>query len=80
MSLDKDPLDNYSSNGCNSFGTAREMVARAEFGFSGVGRKCHVCDGEVGLCNSGRDEGVILDCGEGVRTCVLAKSGIKKIL
>ena len=56
------------------------MVARAEFGFSGVGRKCHVCDGEVGLCNSGRDEGVILDCGEGVRTCVLAKSGIKKIL
>ena len=53
------------------------MVARAEFGFTGSGLKCHVCDGDGGLCNSDDDEGVIIDCGEAVHTCLLGQSGGK---
>ena len=66
-----------SGDGCNSLSFGKEMVARAEFGFAGNGIKCNVCDGLGGLCTSFWDEGVSLDCGEGVRTCLLGQSSMR---
>ena len=52
---------------------ALEMMARAEFGLTGVGQYCYRCSGQGGLCSGGaQDGGMGLDCGDGVNTCVLA--------
>ena len=57
---------------CNSRMGALEMMARAEMGVTGVGRYCHQCRGQGGLCGSSTDAGRSLDCGQGVNTCILA--------
>ena len=42
---------------------------------TGVGRHCYQCGGRGGLCEGGaEDGGVVMDCGEGVQTCVLARN------
>ena len=49
--------------------------ARADLGVTGVGRHCYQCRGRGGLCEGGaEDGGVVMDCGEGVQTCVLARN------
>ena len=49
--------------------------ARADLGVTGVGRHCYQCGGRGGLCEGGaEDGGVVMDCGEGVQTCVLARN------
>ena len=60
---------------CNSRMGALEMMARAEFGVTGVGRHCYQCGGRGGRCRSGQDRGVGMDCGEGVDTCIMAHRG-----
>ena len=48
---------------------------RADLGVTGVGRHCYQCGGRGGLCEGGaEDGGVVMDCGEGVQTCVLARN------
>jgi hypothetical protein len=69
-----------SRDQCNSLSYGKEMVARAEFGFTGSGIKCHVCDGLGGLCTYFGDEGVSIDCGEGVGTCLLGQSSMRSCI
>ena len=48
------------------------MIARAEQGISGSGLNCHSCSGTSNLCTNSSDEGTVIDCGEGVTTCLIA--------
>merc|ERR1711936_1219984 len=51
------------------------MIARAEQGISGSGLNCHSCSGTSNLCTNSSDEGTVIDCGEGVTTCLIATDG-----
>ena len=50
------------------------MISRAELGITGSGLTCHTCTGDSGICANMEDEGVAIDCGEGVSTCLVAQS------
>ena len=50
------------------------MIARAELGITGSGLNCHQCSGSGGLCTNSTDEGDLIDCGDGVNTCLVAQS------
>ena len=50
------------------------MIARAEQGITGSGLHCHSCSGTSNLCTNSSDEGTLIDCGEGVVTCLIATS------
>ena len=57
---------------CNSIQAGKEMIQRAESGIVGDGISCHVCTGDGGICSSESDGGSVINCGEGVDTCLLA--------
>ena len=48
------------------------MIARAEQGITGSGLHCHSCSGSSNLCTNSTDQGTLIDCGEGVVTCLIA--------
>ena len=48
------------------------MITRAESGIVGNGIECHVCIGDGGICTEESDGGTVINCGEGVETCLLA--------
>ncbi len=50
------------------------MIARAEQGITGSGLHCHSCSGSSNLCTNSSDQGTLIDCGEGVVTCLIATS------
>ena len=56
------------------------MIARAEQGISGTGLNCHSCSGTSNLCTNSSDEGTVIDCGEGVTTCLIATGNIMLLI
>ena len=52
------------------------MIARAEQGITGSGLNCHVCSGTSNLCTNSTDQGTLIDCGEGVVTCLIATGNL----
>ena len=63
-----------NTSNCNSITKGKEMIAKAQSGTIGDGVECHVCSGTGGLCTGENDGGLVVNCGDGVRTCLLAKS------
>ena len=63
-----------NSSWCNNIDNGKAMISRAASGITGSGITCHTCTGEGGLCTDANDEGSLVDCGEGVETCLVAKS------
>ena len=61
-----------NSSWCNNIDNGKQMIARAELGITGSGLMCHTCSGTSGLCLNSTDEGSLIDCGEGVSTCLVA--------
>ena len=54
--------------------SGKAMLERVESGISGSGIQCHVCSGNLEVCAGLGDGGSVIDCGEGVSTCMLGKS------
>ena len=61
-----------NTSNCNTIEKGKEMITRAESGIVGDGIECHVCTGNGGICSGESDAGSIINCGEGVETCLLA--------
>ena len=66
--------DKHSDNQTPLQSQGKQMIARAEQGITGSGLNCHVCSGSSNLCTNSTDQGTLIDCGEGVVTCLIATS------